>query len=306
MRDNYGKKTAVALGTFDGLHKGHMAVINRAVVRGYSGLVPVILLFSNHPMETLCGVAPKELLTGDLKQREIEKTGCTPHVVSFAKIRKMTPEKFFTKILLEELNAEFISCGFNFRFGKNGAGDTKILAELCKKYNVELSVAPEVDFESRAVSSTRIRTAIAEGEIKKANEMLGRYFSYDFTVVHGDNRGGKVLGIPTVNQRFPDNFILPKFGVYASFTVVDGQVYPSVTNIGIRPTIGGDTAGSETYIIGFSGDLYGKNPEVGLITYLRDEKKFESLEELSAQMKRDGEKAEEIFNSEVTKIWELY
>lgn len=297
MIDFKDKKTAVALGTFDGLHKGHMSVINKAVIQKDNGLLPVILLFSEHPQKSLAGNAPKEIFCGRIKQREIEKTGCIPYTVDFERIRNMSAEEFVKKILLDELNAGAVSCGFNFRFAKNGSGNTDILAHLCKKYAITFAVADEVDFGDECISSTRIRTAIENGEIEKANAMLARHFSYDFEVVNGDHRG-RILGFPTINQFFSDDFIVPCFGVYASAAFVDGKWYPAMTNIGIRPTIGNSNPRSETCILGYSGNLYGTNTEVALLSYLRGEIKFPDIEALTEQMKNDREKAIEIFNRE--------
>lgn len=297
MTDFTETKTAVALGTFDGLHKGHMAVINKAVAQKSNGLLPVILLFSEHPLKVLTGKAPKELFDGRIKEREIKKTGCIPYTVSFEDIRNMSPEDFVNEILMKKLNAGFISCGFNFRFAKNGNGNTKILSELCKEHKIDLEIAQEVDFGTECISSTRIRNAIENGDTETANKMLGRRFSYDFEVVGGDHRG-RVLGFPTINQYFTENFVVPKYGVYASASFVDGKWYPSMTNIGIRPTIGNSNPRSETCILGFSGNLYGTNTEVALISYLRPEIKFSSLDELSEQMKKDSAAAIRIFNTE--------
>ncbi len=152
-------------------------------------------------------------------------------------------------------------------------------------------------FDNRPISSTRIRNALKYGEIDNANKMLGRNFSYDFTVVHGDARG-RTIGSPTINQFFPEGFTVPEFGVYASYTVVGGKLYPSVTNIGIRPTIGNSPERSETNILGVNEDLYGKNIEVGLIKKLRGEMKFSSIDELSVQIAKDRESAVKIFDSE--------
>lgn len=298
MIETNGQKTAVALGTFDGLHRGHLSVIDKAAAQKAAGLFPVLLLFSEHPLRYLTGNAPKELLAGGVREREIAKTGCTPYIVSFERIHAMTPEEFFREILLKELNAGFVSCGFNYHFGRDGKGDTTVLASLCRQYGVTLSVSEEIDYDGQSVSSTRIRSAIADGDIRNANAMLGRRFSYDFEVVVGDRRGGKILGFPTINQFFPESFIVPKFGVYASMTYADGRWYPSMTNIGIRPTIGHSAPRSETCILGFSGDLYGKHPEVALIEYLRPEIRFDSLEALSAQMAKDAEHSREIFEKE--------
>lgn len=297
MTDFKDKKTAVALGTFDGLHKGHMSVISKAVAQKSNGLLPVILMFSSHPLKVLTGKAPKELFEGKIKLREIEKTGCIPYTVSFEKIRNMAPEDFVTEILIKELNAGFISCGFNYRFAKNGSGNTEILSELCKKHDIILEIANEVDFDAECISSTRIRNSIENGDIETANKMLGRRFSYDFEVVGGDHRG-RVLGFPTINQYFPDSFVVPKYGVYASAAFIGGKWYPSMTNIGIRPTIGNSKPRSETCILGFSCNLYGTNTEVALLSYLRPEIKFSNLDELTEQMKKDSEKAIEIFKQE--------
>lgn len=296
MIDLCGKKTAVALGNFDGLHKGHLAVINEAVMEKHNGLLPCILTFDSHPQKTLIGSAPKRIMTRSLCEKTTEKLGCKTIRLSFEEVRNMTYEEFFNEILIKKLNIGFVSCGFNYRFGKDGEGTAEILKKLCEKAEIGFKCVNEVLYEGEVVSSTRIRQSIENGDIEKANKMLGRYFSYDMEVVHGDRIGKKLLGFPTINQLFPDLHIVPKNGVYASATEVDGIFYPSMTNIGKRPTVGGDELRSETCIIGFSGDLYGSHPEVKLISRIRDEKKFSSLEELSDQLKVDCVEAEKIYS----------
>lgn len=155
----------------------------------------------------------------------------------------------------------------------------------------------EVDFCGLPVSSTRIRAALEQGRPEEANAMLGRPFCYDFTVVGGDRRGRK-LGAPTINQFFPSGFVVPKFGVYASKTLVEGRYHPSVTNIGMRPTIGTQSLRSETYIMDFSGDLYGQNIEVSLLHFLRGEVRFESLDALRAQIAADAQAARNFVQAE--------
>ncbi len=297
MTDFRNQKTAVALGTFDGLHKGHLSVINKAVIQKDNGLLPVILLFSTHPIKALTGTGPKELFCGNIRENELAKTGCATYTVDFERIKNMSAEEFVKTILIDELNAGAVSCGFNFRFAKNGSGDVKSLAQLCKKYCVNFYVSDEVDFEGECISSTRIRTAIENGEIEKANAMLGRYFSYDFEVVNGDHRG-RILGFPTINQYFDEDFTVPKFGVYASAAFVAGKWYPAMSNIGIRPTIGNSKPRSETCILGYSGNLYGTHTQVTLLSYLREEIKFPNLEALIKQMEKDKEKALEVFRKE--------
>ena len=296
MTDFKGRKTAVALGNFDGLHKGHLAVINEAVMEKHNGLLPCILTFDSHPQKTLKGSAPKKIMTRSLCENTTAELGCETIRLLFEEVRNMTPQEFFTEILIKKLNAGFVSCGFNYRFGKNGEGNAEILEDLCKKHNIGFVCVKGVDSDGESISSTRIRKAVENGEIEKVNEMLGRYFSYDFEVVHGDRIGKKLLGFPTINQLFPEWHVIPKNGVYASVSEVDGRIYPSMTNIGKRPTVNGEQLRSETCIIGFSGDLYGTNTKVSLISFIREEKKFPSLEALSAQLKIDSEKAEKIYN----------
>lgn len=296
MTDLKPRKTAVALGNFDGLHKGHLAVINEAVMEKHNGLLPCILTFDSHPQKTLRGSAPKKIMTRSHCEKTATELGCKTVRISFEEVRNMSPEEFFNEILIKKLNVGFVSCGFNYRFGKNGTGTAEMLEKLCKNAEIGFRCVGEVLYEGNVISSTRIRQTIENGEIEKANDMLGRHFAYNTEVVHGDRIGKKLLGFPTINQIFPEWHVVPKNGVYASATEVDGTIYPSMTNIGKRPTVGGEELRSETCIIGFSGDLYGTHPEVRLIKLIRDEKKFPSLEALSEQLKIDSETAEKIYN----------
>lgn len=292
------KKTAIALGSFDGLHRGHMSVIACALEfqkeRGFS---PVVLLFDSHPMQILRGRAPDKILQNSLRDEIIKRTGAEIHIISFAEIKDMSCHEFFEEILIKKLNAGGVCCGMNYRFGKGNEGGCEELGRLCGEFGVELKVAPSVDYGGEPVSSTRIRNAVENGEIPLANAMLGRNFLYRLTVVSGYHRG-RLIGAPTINQRFEKGFVIPKKGVYASSTLVDGRLYPSVTNIGLRPSFENEDFRSETCILGFSGDLYGREIEVRLTEYLRNEIKFDSIDALSAQIHADAEKSEKIFNRE--------
>ncbi len=288
-------KTAVTLGSFDGLHKGHMTVIACAFeMQQEYGLSPLVLLFDRHPMFTLSGKAPDMILQPSLRDEIIAQTGAGRRTVAFDIVRNMTCREFFEKILIEKLNAGGVCCGWNYRFGRNNEGGIDELRALCEKYGVHLKVSTPVDYMGSPVSSTRIRQAVERGDIPLANAMLGREFRYKQTVVDGQHRG-RLIGAPTINQRFDEGFVKPKKGVYASVTVVDGREYPSVTNIGLRPSFENEDFRSETCILGFSGNLYGLEIEVKLLEYLRDEVKFESMDALSAQIHADAEKAEKIF-----------
>ena len=160
-------------------------------------------------------------------------------------------------------------------------------------------MAKSTMYKGKMISATRIREALANGDIITANEMLGRNFSYDFLVVEGNKIGKKILGFPTINQHFPNGFINLKHGVYASQSTVDGKIYPSVTNFGCHPTIGGDRVLSETCILGFDGNLYYRKIRVELLDFIRSETKFNSKEELKAQIDNDSKSAIEIFNKKV-------
>lgn len=289
------KKVLVALGTFDGLHLGHKKVLLSDTTE-YDE--KIALMFIEHPLKTLLGKVPDELITKGKRNEILKEWGYTPAFLDFSEISKLSPEEFVDKILVERFNATALCCGFNYRFGKEAKGDVALLKQLCAEREMKLTVCEEVDFEEAPISSTRIRESIKNGDIRTANKMLGRYFSYDFTVVHGDARG-RTLGSPTINQFFSENFAVAEYGVYASFTVVNGKKYISVTNIGVRPTIEGvSEKRSETNIVGFEGDLYGQNIEVFLVEKLRGEMAFSSLDELSARISADREKATEIIRKE--------
>lgn len=287
----FDKQTVlIALGNFDGLHIGHKKVL-QSDKNQYDK--KIALMFKEHPRKILSGKAPGELLTPEKRSSILEEWGFMPAYIDFSEVFNLSPREFFDKILIGRFGADALCCGFNYRFGKNAEGNADLLSIICREKGIKLTVSSEVDFKGEPVSSTRIRECILKGDTESAKDMLGRYFSYDFPVVHGDARG-RILGSPTINQFFTENFAVPEFGVYASFTLIEGEKYPSVTNIGVRPTIGNSEKRSETNIIGFDGDLYGKRIEVNLVEKIRGEMSFGSLEELSAQIFRDRKTSLEI------------
>lgn len=291
---------ALALGTFDGFHIGHKKVIENAIA---SNRKPQVLLFNEHPQKVLKSKSPGELITENNKRKLLIEWGVEATVINFSDIMSLTYEEFFYEVIVKKIGASVLSCGFNYHFGAKASGNTEKLKALCDKENIELLVSEPVEYKGEPVSSTRIRNAIRNGNIEDANNMLGREFSYDFLVVHGDARG-RTIDSPTINQFFTEDFIIPEYGVYASYSVIDGEKYPSVTNVGVRPTIEGfSKERSETNIVGFDGDLYDKNINVHLLKKIREEMKFNNLDELRNQIAKDREVSRIISKEKGIILW---
>ena len=286
---------AAALGSFDGLHLGHRQVIGNTL--SAPGLRPAVITFQQNPSVSLQKKPVPLLTTNEQKLALLEEMGVeVVYLLSFDRIRDMEPEDF-VEALYRVCRVRALSCGFNFRFGKNGRGDAGLLKELCREKGIELSVTPPVSVAGETVSSTRIRACLEQGDVQQAGQLLGRPFGYDFEVTHG-RQLGRTWGTPTINQPFPQGYVLPRFGVYASLVEVEGQKYHGVTNIGVKPTVGSDCALSETWIPEFSGDLYGKKVPVELLDFIRPERKFDSLDQLKNEILENGVLARKIAERE--------
>lgn len=299
ISNNNDKKYAIALGYFDGLHSAHKAVINEAVNCSRDGFIPAVLLFDAHPRNVISQADVSFLLQTEKRDKMLEDIGVQPMYISFSDIREMSPEEFVRDVLVKKFNAGALCCGFNYRFGKNGTGDAGLLKDLTQIYGIKLTVCPRFTIDGEEVSSTKIRKAVSCGDIELANRMLGYPFMYSSEIFTGDRRG-RLLGAPTINQFLPEGLTVPRFGVYASMVYFDGFEYSGVTNIGLRPTFDGVSVRSETYILGFSGDLYGKNVEVHLHKFIRGERKFADADALKAQISQDV-KAADLYFSEKNK-----
>lgn len=284
-----GRKSAVALGFFDGLHLGHIEVIKQTLVK--PGLCSVVFTFNDKTM--LPKFKEREnIISYDLKSELLARIGID-HIFApdFADLRDLSSEEFVDRILVEKLNAGFVACGYDFRFAKGGRADAAELARICGGRGIEVCVVPAVMIDGEPISSTSIRELIRNGDVVSANRLLGYELTYVLEVIEGKKNGRKI-GFPTINQVIPEGMIVPKLGVYKSWTQIGTRNYPSITNIGLKPTIeleDGEerTPEMETHIIGFSGDLYGLRTRVVLREYMRDERRFDSLEDLGKQLEQD-------------------
>lgn len=278
---------AVALGLFDGVHLGHRRVLSSTL--GSEGLVSCVLSF---------GEGAASLKTDAVKLCSDEHTAALFEAIGieewfqadFAAYRDLSPQGFVEQVLVCQLGAKRVCCGFNFRFGKGGAGDAALLQTLCEAHGIETVIAQALVDGEAPVSSDRIRRLIEAGDVPTASRLLGHPFVIDSPVSHGQALG-RVLGSPTANQILPERFVRPRFGVYMSTAVIDGKTYYGVTNIGMRPTVGADAPLAETWFDGFSGNLYDCPLQVVLTRFLREEKRFASVEELKAQILADREQA---------------
>lgn len=294
------RPTGVGLGNFDGLHIGHMALINTLINESrFNGLDSLVYTFTKHPENILRKKLFTPLLT--TVNKKIHLLSETPlnylYFDEFNEVfSRMKPEAFVKDILVKKLKARLAVTGFDYRFGYKGQGDVKLLEELGKEYNFKAIIIPPIKIDNEIVSSTLIRSNVSKGNIDRVFKLLGRHYSITGEVQSGRRIGNK-LGFPTANIR-PENYlILPQKGVYITKTMVDGKLYGSITNVGNNPTLNEqDLISIETHILDFDNDIYGKNIEVFFISKIRGEKKFKGKDELVEQVRKDILIAREFFN----------
>lgn len=278
----------MALGFFDGVHMGHRAVI-QGCVENKGEYRSIVLTFLESPAKALGKTAPDLLSDNTRKAELIKELGADDLIFAdFCRMKDMEPAEFVQKILCEQLNAKRVYCGFNFHFGARGKGDTAALQRLCEERGIGVSVKEPVTIDDEQVSSSLIRELIRGGEIGKANSLLGYRYAIEGTIGSG-NHIGTGMGFPTVNLPIEKGTAIPRFGVYASDVMIDGKRYKGATNIGVHPTVGeNETPLCETFLLNFSGgDLYGKKVRCELKEFIRPEKRFDSMEELTEQIRKD-------------------
>ena len=286
------KNTAVALGKFEGLHRGHQLLFHELKEWKKEGRKSVIFTFDMPPKVVIDGEKEKVIYTKEERQFLLEQMGMDIMIAyPFQELRTLSPEAFVKEILVDRLDVKAIVVGEDFGFGYKRAGNVKLLTELSKVYGYELKVMKKLQYMDDDVSSSRIRKAIDQGNLTLANELLGYPYTIVGEVVHGRQLGRKI-GMPTANIVPSDKKYLPPNGVYVAGIRMVGEEkqYYGICNIGVKPTIDAHICtGVETFIFDFKGDLYGKQVSVQLLQFVRPEMKFQSVEELAKQMHQDGE-----------------
>ncbi|MDK2984954.1 MAG: riboflavin kinase / adenylyltransferase [Clostridia bacterium] len=284
----------LALGNFDGVHKGHQQLIKRCIsLASQNKCKSVVVTFHPHPQFVL----QNNKLEGLLTTRKVKEKILSNLQVDFAvflpfskKMAALSPEAFVTNVLMEYFKPQGIVIGFNYTFGKDGIGNKDKLKEIGEEFGFQVETVPPVYINGEIVSSSLIREKIKNGNITMAKNYLGYYPCLFGKVVSGEKRG-RELGFPTANILPEHQALLPKHGVYSTQIEIDGEKYYSITNVGIKPTFGKYETSVETHILNFSGDIYNKQVNLNFIERLRDEQRFSSKEELITQIKKDIEKA---------------
>lgn len=278
-----------ALGNFDGVHRGHQKIIDRVRRQADErGGTPVVVTFDPHPPRVVRpDKAPKLLMTLEQKLEAFERAGIEGvAIVQFSEdMARWEPDLFVDTVLVDWLQVTEVWVGANFLFGRDRSGTYSMLRTLGADRGFRAEKIDPVRFKDFVVSSTRVRHLVTEGRVDEAGALLGRHYALDGVVIHGDARG-RELGYPTANLQTA-NELLPAYGIYATIATVDGVMYPAVTSVGVRPTIGDNREMVETYLFDQSLDLYGRRMRVAFVQWLRDERRFDSLEALVAQMGAD-------------------
>ncbi|MCC6329298.1 MAG: bifunctional riboflavin kinase/FAD synthetase [Acidobacteria bacterium] len=298
---NIQRPTVLTLGVFDGLHLGHQLIMRTVVERAKAvNAVPTAITFDPHPRAVLHPeTAPPLLQTLDQRLANFEVLGIEQAIViPFTAEFASTPaEEFLSNILHDRLQAKEVYLGKGFAFGRSRGGNIELLKRMSGELGFFADEVPEVQLRGQRISSSEIRKLLATGRVNLARRMLGRPYGVEGVVVRG-NRRGHTIGFPTANLK-PHNRVIPKFGVYATATLVGGKWRRSITNIGVRPTFETQAEPSiETYLFDFDSDLYGDVLRVRFLHRIRDERKFNGIEELKAQIEKDSRTALNYFRHE--------
>ena len=293
------KDILLTIGVFDGVHLGHKHLISKLKeLARKQGVLSGVITFSQHPQEVLSPQTRLPSLTGIEQKLALLRDEGVDIVIPLPftpQLASLSPEQFLS-LLKEYLKMKGLVVGPDFALGKDRQGDIDALRRLGQKIGFSITVVPPMTIDGEVVSSTAIRKALAEGDVKLAQKLLGRPFSLQGRVVSGDRRGTD-LDFPTANLEVAPGRALPAGGVYACRAYIDGQSYPAMTNIGSRPTFGGGQRLIEVYLLDYNGDLYGRELAIDIIGRLRDEKKFDTPEQLKEQIAEDIKQGKEMLKT---------
>lgn len=281
--------TAISLGKFDGLHQGHQLLVDRVLKKKKEGLASLIFTFDfgERPVLTL-----KEERRELLRREHVDYLVECPFVPALS---RMEPEDFVQEVLKKRLHAKYLAVGTDFRFGYQRKGDYHLLQEMSESCGFQVEVVDKACWRGREISSTFIREELEQGHMELVNQLLGYAYSVTGEVLHG-RQIGRTLGMPTTNLLPKEQKLLPPNGVYATRTVIAGEVFEGITNIGYKPTVGGESRkGVETYLFDLDRNLYGEIIQVQFYGYERPERKFPALEALKAQIESDVAWGKEYF-----------
>ena len=287
----------LALGNFDGLHRGHLKIVER-VKRGAAeqGGTPMAMTFDPHPPRVVRpDKAPPLLMTKAQRLEALHRAGlaCVAVVRFTPELSQWDPETFVRRVLVEWLRISKLWVGANFLFGHGRSGNFSTLRTLGQRYGFRAEKIDPVRYKDFVVSSTRIRRLVSEGRMDEAGALMGHPYYVDGQVVHGRGRG-REIGVPTANLA-TDNELVPPHGVYATTMTIDGIVRAGITNVGVRPTFGESDVSIETHLLDHDADLYGRNVRLSFVQRLRDERRFPDVDALRAQIEADRRRAERLF-----------
>lgn len=284
----YKKEAYIGLGNFDGIHIAHKKILNHLVTQSKKdGVESVVLLFKEHTLNSLNEKQPKVLTSLEQKIEILESIGIDQvYLINFEKIKSLSPNDFLEKFLIENLNIKGIFVGFDYKFGKNAKGNINTLNEYSKKHNLKIFIQESIKIDGDVVSSTLIKNLIENNNLEKAEKLLDRPYYIIGEVING-KKLGKKLGYPTANIKLLVNYAIPKSGVYNSEVIVKNKSYKAATSLGKNITLDEKIDKIEAHILNFNETIYGEKISIRFIEKIRDMLKFETLDELTVQMKKD-------------------
>ena len=290
IRDvNNLSESVVTIGKFDGLHKGHNALIEKAVDSSRKiHTKSIVFTFENNPANYFKNHSVKNIIYDKYKMKKLESLGIDMVInIPFdEEMTKISADDFAKKILKEKLGAKKVIIGYDFTFARNKEGDANLLKALGYKYGFNVEIVNPIKINNIRVRSTYIRTLLYEGSVKLVKEYLGHNYFLEGEVIKCKQLG-RTIGFPTANIKIDNEMLIPKGGIYATKVYIDKNIYFGATNIGYNPTVNGKDLSIETNILDFNKDIYGENIKLEFLERIRDEKKFNSLDELKSQLQKD-------------------